>query len=136
MDHNRRFEIFDERVKESWICAFCTYHNNMLIPYCETCGGDKPEKPEIYVDINGIFDNVSMNVSINSMEEKKSNPDNSSLSASVDRSASQLRKFAPRPISCNGDCGSQFAKLIHNLIHEDVKCFFFFLEYMCSFVGV
>ena len=31
-----------------------------------------------------------------------------------------LRKYTSRPISCNGDCGSQFAKLINNIIHPNV----------------
>ena len=32
-----------------------------------------------------------------------------------------LQKFESRTISCNGDCGSRFAKLINNIIHPNVE---------------
>eukprot|EP01083_Nonionella_stella_P047825 127984_1 len=39
----------------------------------------------------------------------------------TDKSPIQLKQYAPRPVSCNGDCGSQFAKMIHNLTHHETQ---------------
>ena len=47
-------------------------------------------------------------------EDSKMNPDGHK---SMDKAPSQLRQYAPRPTSCNGDCGAAFSKLINNIIN-------------------
>eukprot|EP00483_Globobulimina_turgida_P012946 UN12970 len=39
----------------------------------------------------------------------------------MDTTPVQLKSYASRPLCCNGDCGSQFAKLIDNIIHPKNK---------------
>ena len=63
----------------------------------------------------------SMHQSSNQKESKIDNDDHVS-SASMDISSSHLRQYAPRPVSCNGDCGAIFSKMINNIIHPKVLC--------------
>lgn len=39
----------------------------------------------------------------------------------TDTTPSQLRQYAPRPTSCNGDCGALFSKMISQIINPEVK---------------
>ena len=50
-------------------------------------------------------------------EDSKMNQDDHK---SMDKAPSQLRQYAPRPTSCNGDCGAAFSRLINNIINPKV----------------
>ena len=46
---------YDASLKELWQCPKCTFHNNMLMEYCELCQERRPKRPEIHVQVNCIL---------------------------------------------------------------------------------
>ena len=122
----------------NWACPECAYHNSIAFEYCKLCNTRIPSEPtqtnnqKRRPNIRRIDVEQNFNTRINQLTLNADNHDgdqslveedskiNQDDHKSMDEAPSQLRQYAPRPTSCNGDCGAAFSKLINNIINAKV----------------
>ena len=112
--------------RDLWNCSICTFKNHPDLSYCEMCSSPKSMEHRVDTCINNRQNRPNINVTHNTLyfdEEKKDDDDEiyNGITTNKDTTPTQLRQIAPRPTSCNGDCGSELSKMISYIINPKVQ---------------
>ena len=107
-----------------WSCTTCTFPNKDSHSECEICRASKSIDADFAfarrLQLNHTSEtktkiNKRSNNNLFGDSEEEKAEDNNHV-----RPSNQLRTYASRPTSCNGDCGAPLSKLINKIIHPEV----------------